>query len=107
MITSDIVHPPVYEHTSFGFSGGMGTRTGGSEPLLDMPLIHPSSSPQKVVYFTGGWEALSGLGLIHPQSNHVLRRVSPFGGMTLFAVNDPASRVYIRHTASQLSGQGG
>lgn len=107
MSTSHIVHPPVSQHVSSGFSGCMSTRPGGSEGLSDKALIHLHSSPQKVGVFTGGWEALSGFGLIHPQSNHVLRRVSPFGGMTLFAVNDPTSRVHIRHTASQLSGQGG
>lgn len=107
MIKNFIVHPLFSGHASSGFSGGMSAQLRGSEPLLDMPLIHHYSSPQKVVVFTGGLETLSGLGLIHPQSNHVLRRVSPFGGMTLFAVNDPASRVHVRHTACQLSEQGG
>ena len=101
------IHLPVNGNVSYGFSGCMTTSAGGWKVRSVLGLIHLHPSPQKVCVLTGGWEALSGLGLIHPQSNHVLRRVSPFGGMTLFAVNHPTSPVRIRHTASQLFEQGG
>lgn len=80
---------------------------GGSNPISGKALNHPNPSPQKVGVCTGGWGAMSVLGLIHPQPNHVLRRVSPFGGMTLCAVHDLASRVYIRYTASDFCANGG
>ena len=107
MITSDIFHTPVSEHVSSGFYGCMNTHLGGSKSISDKDLIHIHSSHQNVAVFTGGWEALPRLSLIHLQSNHVLRRVSPLGGMTLFAVYDQASCVHIRHTASQSLEQGG
>lgn len=88
------------------FFGGMTPLPGGCHPIPTTGLIQSVSSLRQRQCSTGGWKPFARVGLIHPQLNHVLRRVSPFGGMTLFAVYIPHC-AYNRHTASDFVCAGG
>lgn len=94
--------PPVLS----GFFGWMNPLSGGCHRISVKGSIQSDSSLHQKHCSTGGWDPFALLGLIHPQFNNVLRRVSPFGGMTLFAVNAPHC-AYKKHTASDFLCTGG
>lgn len=98
--------PPAVPLVSSRFFGGMPPLPGGWEPFSRVGLITPVSSLRQRQCSTGGCEPFTHLGLIHPQLNHVLRRVSPLGGMTLFVVYTPHC-AYNRYTASDFLCAGG
>ena len=80
---TDPFSPPTLDHLTFRGAFGPQAQQGFEPSGVSDPKFTP---------FLGHLEALHSKGLNDPQTNHGLRRVPPFGGLTAAAVLPPPVR---------------